>query len=236
MKSSNAGEALKRLAGIAAAKLVADGMVCGMGTGSTARFFIEEVGRRMREDRLRVTAVPTSFQTRILCQQQGIPLRDAQDCGRIDLAVDGADEVDPQLNVTKGGGAAHTMEKLVASMASQFVVIVDESKLVARLGTTLGIPIEVIVPAIGYVTDVVTRLGGQPRLRMGVNKDGPLVTDNGQLVIDVKFGPEVDLRQVDARLHETPGVLETGLFFDLATKVLVGISDGMTVKTLERKV
>jgi ribose 5-phosphate isomerase A len=235
MKSSSAGEALKRLAGVAAAKLVADGMVCGMGTGSTARFFIEEVGRRMREEGLRVTAVPTSFQTRILCQQQNIPLRDAQDCWRMDLAVDGADEVDPNLNVTKGGGAAHTMEKLVASMASQFVVIVDESKLVAKLGTTLDIPIEVIVPAIGYVTNVVTRLGGQPRLRMGVNKDGPLVTDNGQLVIDAKFGPEVDLRQVDAHLHNTPGVLETGLFFDLAAKVLVGISDGMTVKTLERK-
>jgi ribose 5-phosphate isomerase A len=235
MKSSNTGEALKRLAGVAAAKFVSDGMLCGMGTGSTTRFFIEEVGRRMREDGLRVTAVPTSFQTRILCKQQGIPLRDAQDCGRIDLAVDGADEVDPNLNVTKGGGAAHTMEKLVASMASQFVVIVDESKLVPRLGTTLDIPIEVIIPALGYVTDVVTRLGGQPRLRMGVNKDGPVVTDNGQLVLDVKFGPEIDLRDVDARLHDTPGVLETGLFFDLASKVLVGISDGMTVQTLQRK-
>jgi ribose 5-phosphate isomerase A len=233
---SNSGEALKRLAGVAAAKLVVDGMVCGMGTGSTARFFIEEVGRRVREDGLHVTAVPTSFQSRLLCQQYGITLRDAQDCQRIDLAVDGADEVDPDLNVTKGGGAAHTMEKLVASMARQFVVVVDESKLVPRLGTTIDIPIEVIVPALGYVTDVITRMGGQPRLRMGVKKDGPVVTDNGQLVLDVKFGPEVNLREVDARLHDTPGVLETGLFFDLASKVLVGLSDGMIVKTLERKV
>ena len=235
MKNSRGNEALKRLAGIEAARLVADGMVCGMGTGSTARFFIEEVGRRMREEGLRIAGVPTSFQTRQLCQQHGIPLRDAQDCRAIDLAVDGADEVDPDLNVTKGGGAAHTMEKLVASMASQFVVIVDESKLVSRLGSIADIPIEVTVPAIGYVTDVVTRLGGQPRLRMGINKDGPLVTDNGQLVIDVKFGPEIDLREVDARLHRTPGVVETGLFFDMATKVLVGISDGMSVLTLERK-
>jgi ribose 5-phosphate isomerase A len=235
MKSSTNQEALKRLAGIDAAKLVVDGMVCGMGTGSTARFFIEEVGRRRREEGIRITGVPTSFQSRLLCQQQGIPLCDAQDCRRIDLAVDGADEVDPDLNVMKGGGAAHTMEKLVASMARQFVVIVDESKLVARLGTSLDVPIEIILPALGYVTEVVTGLGGQPRLRMGTNKDGPVVTDNGQLVIDAKFGPDVDLREVDARLHRTPGVLETGLFFDLAAKILVGVSDGMSVRSLDRK-
>ena len=235
MKSSKSNEALKQLAGSGAARLVADGMVCGMGTGSTARFFIEAVGRRMREDGLRITGVPTSFQSRLLCQQQGIPLRDVQDCRGIDLAVDGADEVDPDLNVTKGGGAAHTLEKLVAAMASQFVVIVDESKLVPRLGTTLDIPIEIILPALGYVTEVVTRLGGAARLRMGVNKDGPVVTDNGQLIIDAKFGPDVDLREVDARLHRTPGVLETGLFFDLAAKVLVGVSDGMSVRSMERK-
>lgn len=192
MKSAKNNEALKQLAGHGAATLVADGMVCGMGTGSTARFFIEEVGRRMREEGLRITGIPTSFQSRILCQEQGIPLRDAQDCRRIDLAVDGADEVDPDLNVTKGGGAAHTLEKLVATMASQFVVIVDESKLVPRLGTTLDIPIEIILPALGYVTEVVTRLGGEARLRMGLNKDGPVVTDNGQLIIDAKFGLDVD--------------------------------------------
>ena len=235
MKNSRGNEALKRLAGIEAAKLVADGMVCGMGTGSTARFFIEEVGRRVREEGIRIAGVPTSFQSRLLCQQQGIPLRDAQDCRRIDLSVDGADEVDPDLNVMKGGGAAHTMEKLVAAMASQFVVIVDESKLVTRLGTTVDIPIEIILPALGYVTDVVTRLGGEPRLRMGTNKDGPVVTDNGHLVIDAKFGPDVDLREIDARLHRTPGVLETGLFYDLAAKVLVGVSDGTCVRSLQRK-
>jgi ribose 5-phosphate isomerase A len=235
MKSAKNNEALKQLAGHGAATLVADGMVCGMGTGSTARFFIEEVGRRMREEGLRITGIPTSFQSRILCQEQGIPLRDAQDCRRIDLAVDGADEVDPDLNVTKGGGAAHTLEKLVATMASQFVVIVDESKLVPRLGTTLDIPIEIILPALGYVTEVVTRFGGEARLRMGLNKDGPVVTDNGQLIIDAKFGLDVDLREVDARLHRTPGVLDTGLFFDLAAKVLVGVSDDMSVRTLERK-
>jgi ribose 5-phosphate isomerase A len=120
-------------------------------------------------------------------------------------------------------------------MASQFVVIVDESKLVPRLGTTIDVPIEVILPALGYVTAVVKRLGGEPRVRMGTNKDGPVVTDNGQLVIDAKFGSEVDLREVDDRLHHTPGVLDTGLFFDLATKVLVGVSNSMSVRSMERK-
>jgi ribose 5-phosphate isomerase A len=236
MKSSNSNEELKKAVGCGAAKLVTDGMVCGMGTGSTARFFIEEVGRRMREEGLRITGVPTSFQARLLCQQQGIPLRDVQDCARLDLAVDGADEVDPDLNVIKGGGAAHTIEKLVATMASQFVVIVDESKLVPRLGTTFAVPIEIILPALSYVSRVVTRLGGEPKLRMGAKKDGPVVTDNGHVVIDAKFGLDVDLRDVDARLHRTPGVLETGLFFDLAAKVLLGVSDGTSPKTLERKV
>jgi ribose 5-phosphate isomerase A len=234
MKSSSSNEALKQLVGRTTAGLLADGMICGMGTGSTARFFIEEAGRRMREEGLRITGVPTSFQSRLLCQQQGIPLLDAQDCRHIDVAVDGADEVDPDLNVIKGGGAAHTIEKLIASMATQFVIVVDESKLVPRLGSIIGIPIEIIMPALGHVSDVVTRLGGQPTLRMGIKKDGPVLTDNGHVVLDVKFGPDVNLREVDALLHVTPGVLETGLFFDLATKVLVGMSDGKTVKTLER--
>ena len=189
----------------------------------------------MREEGLRITGVPTSFQSRLLCQQQGIPLRDAQDCRGLDMAVDGADEVDPGLNVIKGGGAAHTMEKLVATMASQFVIIVDESKLVTKLGSTIAVPIEILLPALGYVTEVVTRLGGEPKLRMGVKKDGPVVTDNGHVVLDAEFAPHIDLREVNARLHRTPGVIETGLFFDLATKVLVGVSEGMQVKTLERK-
>jgi ribose 5-phosphate isomerase A len=235
MKSSTSNEALKQSVGCSAAKLLTDGMVCGMGTGSTARFFIQEVGRRMRDEGLRIIGVPTSFQSRLLCQQHGIPLRDLQDCRALDLAVDGADEVDPDLNVIKGGGAAHTIEKLVATMASQFVIIVDESKLVTKLGATIAVPIEIILPALSYITEVVTRLGGEPTLRMGVRKDGPVVTDNGHVVLDTKFAPHIDLREVNARLQGTPGVIGTGLFFDLATKVLVGVSEGMQVKTLERR-
>jgi len=235
MKSSESNEELKRAVGRSAAQLLADGMVCGMGTGSTARFFVEEAGRMVREEGLRITGVPTSVQSRLLCQQQGIPLRDPRDCHAIDLAIDGADEVDPDLNVIKGGGAAHTVEKLVATMAGRFVVIVDESKLVPRLGATRGIPVEIIPAAQGYVSKIATTLGGEPKLRIRLDKNGPVVTDNGQVVLDVTFGPDVDLRKVDACLHRTPGVVETGLFFDLATKVLVGVSGGVGVRSLERK-
>jgi ribose 5-phosphate isomerase A len=235
MKSTSSNEELKRLVGAAAAGLVRDGMVVGIGTGSTARFFIEELGRRGKEEGLRVTGVPTSFQSRLLCQKNGVPLAEAQDLSQLDLAVDGADEVDPQLNLIKGGGAAHTREKLIAGMAGEFVVIVDESKLVPRLGTGFAVPVEIIPGALRFVSEALVCMGAEASLRMGVRKDGPVVTDNGLFVLDAKFGPGVDLRKADAQLHATPGVLETGLFFDMARKVLVGMAADNSVKTLARK-
>jgi ribose 5-phosphate isomerase A len=234
MKQENGNHELKKLAGDAAAQLVEDGMNCGIGTGSTVVFFIEGLARRIKEEGLRITGVPTSFQSRLLCRQYGIPIIAAQDCARLDLAVDGADEVDDELNAIKGGGAAHTLEKVIASMARRFVLIIDESKLVPRLGFTAPVPIEVIPAAIKYVSETIIRLGGEPQLRMGINKDGPVVTDNGQFVIDAKFKAGADLREIDRQLHFTPGVVETGLFFDLASQVLVGSAPGMTVKILQR--
>lgn len=235
MKNSDTNKELKSLVGKAAADLIQDGMVCGIGTGSTVAFLIAELGRRVREEGLKITGVPTSFQSRLLCREQGIPTLDLQDCNCLDLAIDGADEVDGAFNAIKGGGAAHTREKLVAAMARQFVLIVDESKLVPRLGTGFAVPVELIPPAIGYVSEVIRKLGGEPQLRMGIRKDGPVVTDNGQFVIDARFGPAVDLREVDRVLHQTPGVIETGLFFDLACKVLVGKAEPLQVQTLEKQ-
>lgn len=232
MKNSDTNKELKMLVGRAAAALVRDGMVCGLGTGSTAACMIEELGRRVREEQLQIVGVPTSFQSKILCQKYGIATRDIQDCTELDLAIDGADEVDPQLNVIKGGGAAHTREKIVAAMAKEFIVIVDQSKLVNRLNRSFPIPVEVVPEALSYVQAVLTRLGGVPQLRMGLRKDGPVITDNGQFVVDVQFPQTADLREVDRVLHHTPGVVETGLFFDLARKVLVGYSEPFEVKTL----
>ncbi|HEY8464290.1 MAG TPA: ribose-5-phosphate isomerase RpiA [Bacillota bacterium] len=234
MKSSDTNKELKQLVGTAAAALVQDGMVCGIGTGSTVAFLIAELGRRVREEGLKITGVPTSFQSRLLCRQQGIPTLEIQDCAELDLAIDGADEVDNSFNAIKGGGAAHTREKLVAAMARQFVLIVDETKLVPALGTGFAVPVEIIPAALSYVQAIIKMLGGQPSLRLGIKKDGPVVTDNGQFVIDAQFKPGADLKEIDRRLHQTPGVIDTGLFFDLATKVLVGKADPLQVQILTK--
>jgi ribose 5-phosphate isomerase A len=159
-----------------------------------------------------------------------------QDTASLDLAIDGADEVDPALNLIKGGGAAHTREKIVASMAKEFVVAVEESKLVERLGSTFAIPVEVLPSGLSYVDRAIRELGGAPVLRLAVRKDGPVVTDNGEFIFDVRFAPTADLRAVDHALHHVPGVIETGLFFDMAGKVLVGCggSGSLSLKTLRR--
>lgn len=235
MKNSDTNKDLKRMVGIAAAGLIESGMICGIGTGSTVAFLIEELGRRTKEEKLEITGVPTSFQSKILCQAYGIKVKDSQDCIELDLAIDGADEVDPELNAIKGGGAAHTREKIVAAMAKRFVIIVDDSKLVPCLGTTFRVPVEIIPSALSFVTARIKDWGGEGKLRMGVKKDGPVVTDNGQFIIDVKFEPGTDLRKIDAQLHHLPGVVETGLFYDLATQVLVGSGKEMTVRTMIRQ-
>ncbi len=232
MKSAESNKELKKLVGVAAAQLVQPGMVCGIGTGSTVTFLIEELGRRVREEKLRFTGVATSFQSRLLCKQYGIPVLEIQDCAELDLAIDGADEVDPEFNAIKGGGAAHTREKVVAAMAKQFVIIIDESKQVPRVGQAFPVPVEVIPSALQFVTARIKALGGHSELRLGVKKDGPVITDNGQFVIDVRFATGTDLRPIDQELHRIPGVIETGLFYDLAQKVLVGRNEGLTVDTL----
>jgi ribose 5-phosphate isomerase A len=236
LKNSNDNQELKRLVGIAAAGLVTNGMICGIGTGSTVAFFIEELGRRVNEKNLEIIGVPTSFQSKILCQNYGIPIRDTQDCDMLDLAIDGADEVDPELNVIKGGGAAQTREKIVAAMAKKFVVIVDETKLVPRLNHAFPVPVEIIPAALQFTIKRFKSLGGESVLRLGVRKDGPVVTDNGQFIVDVQFKPGSDLRMIDRELHLTPGVVETGLFFDMAAMVLVGSTAEMKVNKMVKAV
>ncbi len=236
LKNKQSNPEAKRLAATAAARLVQAGMLAGIGTGSTVFFLIEELGRRVREEGLRITAVPTSFQSRLLCMKLGISVSDMQDVSSLDLAIDGADEVDPNLDLIKGGGAAQAREKIVVAMAQEFVVVVDESKLVERLGESFAIPVEILPSGLGLVEKTVAGLGGTSALRLGVAKDGPVITDNGQFILDLRFPPSVDLRMVDQVLHRTPGVIETGLFFGMAHKALVGCgSPGkLTLRTLER--
>jgi ribose 5-phosphate isomerase A len=234
MKTNSANQELKKMVGITAAALIKNEMTCGIGTGSTVAFFIEELGRRVQQEGLRITGVPTSFQSRLLCRQYDIPVQDTQDCSRLDIAIDGADEVDPDLNVIKGGGAAQTREKIVAAMADQFIVIVDETKLVPKLNHAFPVPIEIIPAALTFVENKLQRMGGEATLRMGVRKDGPVITDNGQFILDVQFKPDTDLKNIDRELHQTPGVVETGLFFDMVAMTLVGSAAEMKVKTLKK--
>jgi ribose 5-phosphate isomerase A len=237
VKNTQNNPLTKKFAATHAARLIQDGMAVGIGTGSTMSLVIEESGRRMQEEGIKFVAVPTSFQSRILCMKLGIPVREMQDASRLDLAIDGADEVDPNLDLIKGGGAALTREKITAAMSQHFVVVVDESKLVAKLGSSFAIPLEFLPVAQGYVERTIRDLGGEPTLRLGVAKDGPVVTDNGQFIFDVRFAATADLRAIDRALHHTPGVIETGLFFDMAKQVLVGCGspDNLQLRKLTRE-
>ncbi|MEM6325570.1 MAG: ribose-5-phosphate isomerase RpiA [Bacteroidota bacterium] len=227
----------KRAAGEAAAALVTDGMRLGLGTGSTTAFALEAIGRRIRDEGLRVSGVPTSFAAERLARQHSIPLltladlRLGTEAGRpaLDLALDGADEISPALDLIKGRGAAHTREKVVASLAARFVVLADPTKEVDRLGTSMPVPVEVLPMAEPAVTQALRAMGAEPVLRMGQSKDGPVVTDQGFWVLDARFpGGLTDPARMASEIRTTPGVLDHGLFLCLATEVLIGLPDGGT--------
>lgn len=222
---------MKQLVGKAAADRVQSGTIVGLGTGSTTAFTIEYLGERLKSGSLKdIKGIPTSFQASVLAKQYGIPLITLDEADRIDIAIDGADEVDPQLNLIKGGGAAHTREKIVDALAEEFIVVVDSSKLVDKLGSTFLLPVEVIPMAIAPVTRAIEKLGGKPVLRMGIKKAGPVITDQGNMVIDVKFDTIDNPGELEKTLNNIPGVLENGLFVNVTDVVLVGeIKDGQVV-------
>lgn len=214
---------MKQEVGRAAAAQVQSHNIVGLGTGSTTAFAIQFIGERLKSGEIEnVVGIPTSFQASVLAKQHGIPLTTLDEAPRIDIAIDGADEVDPQQNLIKGGGAAHTREKVVDALAERFVVVVDSSKLVDKLGTTFALPIEVLPMAIAPVSRAVQALGGTPELRMGINKDGPIITDQGNMVLDVKFSAISDPASLEKTLNNIPGVLENGLFVGVTTEVLIG--------------
>ncbi|HIK32149.1 MAG TPA: ribose-5-phosphate isomerase RpiA [Oscillatoriales cyanobacterium M59_W2019_021] len=222
---------MKQQVGQAAADLVKSGSIVGLGTGSTTAYAIEYLGKRLQSGDLKdIKGIPTSFQASVLAKEYGIPLTTLDEVDRIDIAIDGADEVDPQKNLIKGGGAAHTREKIVDALAEQFVVVVDGSKLVDRLGSTFLLPVEVLPMAMTPVMRAIEKLGGKPQLRMGVKKAGPVVTDEGNLVIDVKFDSIDNPGELEKTLNNIPGVLENGLFVGVADVVLIGeIQDGKPI-------
>jgi ribose 5-phosphate isomerase A len=227
----DAVDLMKKAVGDAAAQRVKSGMVVGLGTGSTTVMAIKAIGERLAKGELKdIKGVPTSFQAIVLARQLGIPLVSLDEVEKIDVAIDGADEVDPQKNLIKGGGAAHTQEKIVDSLAEQFIVVVDAGKLVDKLGSTFLLPVEVLPMAVTPVSRALAKLGGKPELRMGVRKAGPVVTDQGNLVIDVKFDNIPNPAELEKTINNIPGVLENGLFVGVADIVLIGeVIDGQPI-------
>ena len=220
-------DAAKRAAGESAAEAVEDGMVVGLGTGSTTAHAIRALGRRV-EDGLDILGIPTSFQSRELAREVGIPLTDLDEA-RVDVAIDGADEV-AGGDLIKGGGAAHAREKIVDASADRFLVVADPTKVADTLSQP--VPLEVLPAARTPVARSVRALGGDPSLRRAKRKDGPVVTDNGNLVLDCEFGDVTEPATLGTDLAGLPGVVEHGLFVGMADAVHVGSEEAVTVRTL----
>jgi len=229
---------MKQAVAEAAVAQIRDGMVVGLGSGSTAALMIKGLGARLAAGQLRdIVGVTTSFQGEVLAAELGIPLCALNAIDRIDLAIDGADEVDPSFQLIKGGGACHVQEKLVADRAERFIVVVDSTKLVQCLNLDFLLPVEVLPGAWVQVQSRLKSMGGVAELRMATRKAGPVVTDQGNLVLDVRFESGIsDPIALERDINNLPGVLENGLFVNLADEVLVGeISDGVAgVRSLER--
>lgn len=224
-------DASKKRAADNALNLIRDGQIVGLGTGSTAKFAIEGLGRMVREG-LSVKGVPTSIATERMAFQLGIPLVDLNESGTIDITLDGADEVDPDFNMIKGGGGALTREKLVALASTKRVILVDESKLVARLGASRPLPIEVLPFSWTMSARLISGLGCLASLRR--QGEVPFITDNGNYILDCEFGPIRDAADLEKQIKLLPGVIDSGLFIAIADTLVIGFDD--RVETRERPV
>lgn len=216
----------KRAAAEEAVKLIEDGMTVGLGTGSTANYAIEAIGRRVAGG-LRTKGVATSKSTEALARKQGIPLVDLNEVEIIDMTIDGADEVDPFMNLIKGMGGALLREKVVAFASVEEVIVVDDSKLVRTLGTKSPLPVEVAQFGHRKTKSAMESLGCTANLK---GEGRPFVTDNGNYVYECRFARIDDPELLEAELHLIPGVVESGLFVDLATKVIIGTDGGVETR------
>uniref|UniRef100_A0A672HX32 ribose-5-phosphate isomerase n=1 Tax=Salarias fasciatus TaxID=181472 RepID=A0A672HX32_SALFA len=207
----------------------ANNQVVGVGSGSTIVYAVDRLAERVRQEKLNIVCVPTSFQARQLILQHGLTLSDLDRHPELDVAIDGADEVDADLTLIKGGGGCLTQEKIVAGCAKHFVVIADFRKDSTSLGQQWkkGVPIEVIPMAYVPVSRAVARrFGGEANLRMAVSKAGPVVTDNCNFILDWKFERAQNWKEVNTAIKMIPGVVETGLFVNMAERAYFGMEDG----------
>ncbi len=230
MKDYSGSELSKKNAAEKACELVKDGMAVGLGTGSTAAYAIKLLGRRVNEEGLDIVGVPTSYASEALAIDCGIPLVSLAGRPELDIDIDGADEVDATLNVIKGGGAAHTREKVVSCSSKLFVVVIDDKKFKNVLSRP--VPIEVLPFARKLVEKKVAELGGKCAWRTGSGKDGPIISDNGNLIMDCDFGAIESPALLGQKLSMIPGLMEHGIFTN-ADMVYVGYED--RVERLEKK-
>lgn len=214
-------EEAKRKAGIESAKLVKDGFIVGLGTGSTSSYVIKEIGRRMREEGINILAIPTSFKSKDLAIECGIPLTTLDKNPSPDIAIDGADQVDPKINLIKGMGGALTREKIVDSAAKTLVIVVDASKVTKNLGIDQPVPVEILPFALKPAEFRLQNIGGIPRLRSS-SRNEPFITDNGNYIFDVEFGSIDNPENLEKEINNIPGVIENGLFIEVADIVYVG--------------
>jgi ribose 5-phosphate isomerase A len=227
-------ERAKKNAALEAVKHVEKNLVVGLGSGSTAAYAIEEIGNRIKREGLHILGVPTSHQALTLAVKHGIPITTLEKHRQIDLTIDGADQIDAELNLIKGMGGALTREKIVASASKKLVIVADESKKVKILGeNNHPLPIEVLPFAAPILLHKISEIGGKPVLREGTKKVGPVITDNGNFIIDAVFGRIHKPAELELKLKAITGVVETGLFIKMADVAYIGKPD--STEKIKRK-
>jgi ribose 5-phosphate isomerase A len=220
----------KQKAALEAVKHVRDGFIVGLGSGSTAAFAIEALGERVKSEKLRIMGIPTSYQAFLLAVECGIPITTLDEHPLINVTVDGADQITPELFLIKGMGAALAREKIVAAASKLNIIIADEKKKVKVLGeNNQSVPIEVLPFAISLVKRKIINVGGMPVLREGKGKLGPVITDNGNAILDSHFGEIAKPAELEVKLKMIPGVVETGFFVGLTDIAYIG-----TVSAVEK--
>lgn len=232
-KSGSWVEDAKKRAALEAVKHIRNGYALGLGSGTTAAYAIGEIGKVIRQNNWHITAVPTSYQAFLLAVECGIQVTSLDERPKLDLNIDGADQIDRDLNMIKGMGGALTREKIVASASKLNVVVADESKLVRKLGVNHPVPVEVLPFAVATVCSKIHGIGGKPVLRVGNGKVGPVVTDNGNFIVDVYVRSINNPNELDSKLKSIPGVIETGLFVGIADIAYVGTRN--SVEKISRK-
>ncbi len=214
---------------------IKNGWIVGLGSGSTTTHAVAELAKLTKARRLEISVVPTSHQIEILAISHGLRILSMNEAFTVDYAIDGADQVDKSsLNIIKGGGGALTREKVVDSAAHKLAIVVDETKLTKQLGYKQPVPVEVLPFSYRHVQIQIAKMGGRARLRESAGKVGPVVTDNGNFILDADFGRIDKPKALNQRLKNIPGLIETGLFLSMADLVYVGLSNG-EVKLLDAR-